>query len=200
MHQAKTLVTAPGAEPILIADARMYLRLTTDGGSNPEDDLVNALISSARDMAEADLQRKLITQTWDIFYDCFPVSSTGVIEIPLPPLQSVTTLKYTDVDGNEQTLDSGTYTVDTDSQPARIYPSDDNTWPDTDDTLKTVEIRVIVGYGDAGTDVPPKIITAMKLLIGHWFENRQDAVIGSTVSQVPTAYKALIGRNRMLQV
>lgn len=199
-HQAKSLVTAPLVEPLALADMRTFLYLSAPGSpaSNPQDDYVTALILAARKRAESDLQRALITQTWDIFYDCFPPNE--VIPVPLPPLQSVTTIKYFDVDGVEQTLDDSTYLVDTDSQPARIEPTEGNSWPSIQVRANAVTVRIITGYGDASAAVDADILMAMKIAIGHWFENRQEAVVGRTIAEMPFAYKALIQSHRMLQV
>lgn len=199
-HQAKKIVTPPAVEPLTLAQMRTFLYLSTQGspGTNPQDDYVTALILGSRKRAESDLRRALITQTWDIFYDCFPWDD--IIPVPLPPLQSVTTIKYFDVDGTEQTLSDSTYLVDSDSQPARITPTEGNSWPSIQVRTNAVTVRIVTGYGDASTDVPGDILTALKIALGHWFENRQEAVVGRTIAEMPFAYQALIQSHRMLQV
>lgn len=199
-YQAKKIVTVPAAEPLALAEMRTFLYLSAVGSpaSNPQDDYVTALILAARKRAESDLQRALISQTWDIFYDCFP--NNEIIPVPLPPLQSVTTIKYFDPSGTEQTLSDSTYLVDANSQPARITPTEGNSWPSIQVRTNAVTVRIVTGYGDASTDVPADILMAMKIAVGHWFENRQEVVVGATASEVPFAYKALIQSHRMLQV
>lgn len=44
------------------------------------------------------------------------------------------------------------------------------------------------------------ITTAMLLLIGHWFENREAVVIGSTPSELPMAVQALISPYRHFHI
>ena len=44
------------------------------------------------------------------------------------------------------------------------------------------------------------LTTAMLLLIGHWFENREAVVIGSITAELPMAVEALIGPYRHYQI
>lgn len=53
---------APAAEPVTLAEAKLYLRV--DG--NEEDRLINDLIQSARQQIEQWLRRSLVTQGWKL--------------------------------------------------------------------------------------------------------------------------------------
>jgi hypothetical protein len=44
--------------------------------------------------------------------------------------------------------------------------------------------------------VPAAIKAAMKLAIGHWYENRESVVVGVTAMTLPMAFDALIGPYR----
>lgn len=44
------------------------------------------------------------------------------------------------------------------------------------------------------------LTTAMLLLIGHWFENREAVVIGTIVAELPMAVEALIAPYRHYQI
>ncbi|SDO72583.1 Phage gp6-like head-tail connector protein [Halomonas shengliensis] len=44
------------------------------------------------------------------------------------------------------------------------------------------------------------LTTAMLLLIGHWFENREAVVIGTITSELPLAVEALIAPYRHYQI
>jgi len=56
-----------------------------DASTVVEDDLINALIATARQYAEDFQNRAYISQTWELWLDKFP--DKNYIEIPLPPLQ-----------------------------------------------------------------------------------------------------------------
>lgn len=52
-----------------------------------------------------------------------------------------------------------------------------------------------IGHPDFG-EVPEKIIAAMKLLVGHWYEHREE-IIGTILKPVPLAAAALLQQNRI---
>lgn len=193
------LITAPTVEPLSLVEARLHLRLDASGSpeTHPDDALVSSLIKAARqhiDGKDGWLNRALITQTWELVMDKFP---SNEIRIPLPPLQSVTSIKYDDVDGVEQTIDSSDYIVDSDSEPGWIVPVSDTPWPSTMDTIKAVRIRFVAGYGDEGADVPEPIRAGMLLMIGTWYENRQSVIVGTGATELPMAVDALLATYRV---
>lgn len=166
---ALTLVTAPAAEPLTLAEAKDQLRVD----HSVEDDLITALIVAARQKAETITRRAFVTQTWDLTLDKFPVWCNGPIEVPLGQLQSVDSFTFIDADGTTQTLDDALYKVDTVSEPGRIVPVYGQSWPVTRCEINAVTIRFTAGYGEAGV-VPQIIKQAMLLMICFWYENRED--------------------------
>ena len=40
--------------------------------------------------------------------------------------------------------------------------------------------------------IPGKVLAAIKLLCGHWYENREDVVVGVTTSKVKRAVESLL--------
>jgi len=162
------LITAPAVEPVDLTLAKAHCRVT----NSAEDTLLTHYIEAARltvDGRAGVLGRALITQTWELVLDCFP---SEFIRLPLPPLQSVTSIKYLDPDGVEQTLDSARYLVDNASQPGGVVVDADG-WPATDDTANAVRIRFVAGYGATAASVPAPIRSAILLTVGDLYENRQ---------------------------
>ena len=114
--------------------------------------------------------------------DEFPADQ---ICLPLPPVQSVTSITYTDATGSSATWDSSKYTFSASREPARIMPAYNENFPtDVREQPDAVTVRFVAGYGDAATDVPDQIKHAMLLLISHWFENREDVVVGTNMIQI----------------
>lgn len=188
----KTLITAPATEPLVVEEVRNHLRVD----DNDEDLLIEGLITAVRENVEAYLRRPLITQTWDLYLDSWPASSR--IKLPLPPLQSVTHVKYTDIDDVEETLSSDDYHVDTVSTPGEIVLRYGESWPTA--TLRTsnpIVVRFVCGYGDA-SDVPQSIKQAMLLIIGHHFENRE-ITAPITINKVPESADSLLWMKRYME-
>lgn len=182
------------AEPILWDEAQLYLRLD----SEIEKTTVEALIVAARNVVEEETQRQLITATWALTLDAFP-SNTCPIELPRPPLISLSSITYIDEDGASQTLAASGYQSDLLSHPGRLLPAVDEVWPDTQaDRMNTVTITYTAGYGAAGSAVPRPLRQAMLLLISHWFEHREAVVVGTGTSELPLAVKMLIAPFRVM--
>ncbi len=148
--------------------------------NDTDDPYVQTLIKTARQWAEDANGRKLISQTWYYYMDQFPAGNT--IMLPFPPLQSVSSIKYYDVDSTEATFSSDDYEVDAISEPARIVLGYSQSWPST--TLRTANgvcIEFVCGFGDAASSVPTPIIQAMKLLMAHWYEHRESVTVGAGI-------------------
>lgn len=188
---ALTLITAPSVEPVTTAEAKAQVRVDI----NDDDTLIAAQIVAARIKAEGFLRRALVTQTWELVMDAFP--GDRALEIPLPPLQSVTSIKYTDSNGNESTFSSGDYIVDTDSSPGRVVLKLDASWPgDTLQAANGVRVRFVAGYGNAGSDVPQHMRQAILLMIGHWYENREETVATGNIRTIPLGAESLLWQDR----
>lgn len=163
------LITAPSANPIDSSTVKLHLRVI----GTSEDLLIDLYTLAAVSALDGDtgiLGRCLMTQTWDYALDNFP---SDEIKIPLPPLQSVTSIKYLDETGSEQTLDSSRYFVDSSSVPGWVVVDADG-WPTTYDTANAVTIRFVAGYTSAA-NVPASLKAALLLHIGDLFENRQNS-------------------------
>jgi uncharacterized phiE125 gp8 family phage protein len=183
---------APAIEPVTLSEVKAHLRVDhTD-----EDTLIGALIPAARQLAEQYSRRAFITRTLDAVLDCWP--GDDEISLPYPPLIGITSITYTDTDGNPGTMASGDYYVDAVSQPGRVILADGAAWPDA--TLRTragITVRYTAGYG-AAADVPQIYKAAILLLIGHLFENREAVTVGAglTATPLPLAVEALLMTDR----
>jgi len=162
-----SLYAAPGTEPVSLAEAKAHLRVThTD-----EDSLIAELIAAARQWFEEQTYRALVTQTWDLKLDEFP-RGEDPIRLPRAPLQSVTSITYTDTVGATQTLAAAAYVVSATRQPGVIRPAYGYVWPEAQDKPDAVTVRFVAGYGAAAA-VPAQIKAAIKLLIGQLYEFRE---------------------------
>lgn len=175
-----TLTTAPATEPLTLADAKLQTHV--DGTA--EDDLITSFIASARSEAETRTGRALITQTWTLYLDHFPES--GEIDLPRPPLQSVTSVQYIDTDGVLTTLATSEYTVDTSGELGRVHLAYDKSWPDVRIERNAVRVEYVAGYG-AASDVPEDIRSWCRLRVGDLYAHREGSVTGTVVARHPFA-------------
>ena len=185
------LTVAPAEEPLTLTEAKAHLRID----HADEDTGIEALITLARRKIEHDALVQLVTATWNLYRDHFPTwhfqHSLRVIEITKPPLQQVNSVQYYDVDAALQTFDAANYYVDAISRPGRITLKNGQVWPTVEwDRPHAVIVNFDAGYGTAA-DVPEEAKHAMRLLVGHWYENREAAAAGS-VREIEFSYESLL--------
>jgi uncharacterized phiE125 gp8 family phage protein len=190
------IATAPAVEPITLTEAKAQCRVDiTD-----DDALITALIVAARTLVEQFLGRALCTQTWDLYLDAFPAGDT--LSLPLPPLATVSYVKYTPAStGIASTFAAASYTVDAISTPGRLRLNSGYSWPsDTLVVVNGVNVRFVAGYGAAAA-APAGIVQAIKLLVGHWYENREAIVsTGAMPKEIPFGIAALLWPERVVPV
>ena len=177
-------VTPPAVEPLTLAETKLHLRVEFI----KDDGLINGLIAAARQGFEGETGRQLITSTYTGFLDRFPRHSLERIHIAQPPLVSVTSVKYLDSSGVQQTWSNTLYTVKAFSGPKAVrgvlFPNFDQTYPITRSIPNAVEILFVAGYGVAAA-VPNDIKQSLLAVIGTLYENRETVVVGAGVSRVP---------------
>ncbi|MBL6853133.1 MAG: phage head-tail connector protein [Alphaproteobacteria bacterium] len=183
-----TLNTPPAAEPVTLAEAKLHLRVdTTD-----DDTLITRLIAATRARAEWHTGRAFVTQGWTLHLDAWPLD--GVIELPLPPLQSVTSIVTTARDDTTTTLDPGLTIVDTASAPARIALAENTAPPTNLRAINGIAVTFTAGYGDAST-VPAPIKEAILDLTAAMYTNR-----GDLPEELPFDALALLAPYRILKI
>lgn len=170
------------AEPVSLSMAKLHLRVSGDD----EDDLISSIITASREWCEAFQNRAFASQTLTVYMDNLP----DTIELPRLPIKTVTSIKYLDLNGVQQTLSGSLYQVDAVS--GRITPAYSESWPSVRKTLNAVEIAYEAGY----VTVPKSVIHAMLLLIGHLYENRELVTVGVTSSEMPFAVQSLLSPHR----
>jgi uncharacterized phiE125 gp8 family phage protein len=202
---ALTIVTPPASLAALMLDSIVdHLNAAIDTGESPSPAVsdigyIEALTEAAVAMVDGpngSLGRCLLQQVWKQTIDHgFP----AIIELTLPPLQSVDSIKYYDDDGALQTLSSSLYRVTgLDSWLAEIAPAYGETWPTVRNQLATIEITFTAGYGDELADVPSAIVHAIRQLVAHWYLNRS-AVERTQFAEIPFGVRSLLAPYRIFR-
>ncbi len=167
--ESLSVVTAAATEPLTAQEVyEQFLELPCPDAAQKA--MITRLIPTARDVVEHAIERRLVTQTLLWKFDAFPTGRT-TIDVPVPPLQAVNSIKYYDEDNVLQTYSSSNYEVDTEGHPGRVQPTEDEEWPDTEPRIEAVEVNFDCGYG-AASAVPEVLKTAIGLLVVQYFENR----------------------------
>ncbi len=163
---ALKLITAASTLAVSLDEAKLHLKLET----SVEDALITSDILSAAEAAEQITGRAIMPQTYELTLDAFP----DALELTRVPVASVTSLKYFDATGTEQTLSNTLYTLDSadDAGFAYVVPVYAGSWPSTRDQINAVALRYVAGYADAAS-VPESIKAWIKLMIGAMYESRQ---------------------------
>lgn len=186
------LKTGPATTAISLAEAKAFLRVDSD--YDDDDAYITSLIGVATNVVEQFTRRRLITQTYNIYYDEFP----PYMDLQVGNVASVTHVKYYDTDNTLQTLDTSQYDVDIRVKPGRIYQAEDGNFPNTYERANSVEVEFVVG--SAASDVEDAIKQAMYIVIGRYYENRQDVVMGTQVNELPLMVEHLLTPYRLLEL
>lgn len=155
-----TLITPPSIVPVSLLSLRRQLNIADD--DNTHDSRLSAMASDAAEYVERHTRRSMITQTFE-----FTTQWQKCIEIPRPPLHSVTSIKVTGVDGNETTIAAEDYEVITGRFPGVIIMPDDS--PGLRD-FEPVRIRFIAGYGETEDSVPAPMREIIARIVTFYFE------------------------------
>lgn len=188
MRYGLTLLTPPTVEPVTIAEARKHVELPA--GYTKHDDHLARLVKAARQRAEAMTGRQICTATWDLFLDSFDYDEQ-CFYLPKPPLQSVTSITYVDTNGATQTWSSANYTVSVSREPGRVSLAYGVAYPSIRFQSDAVRVRYVAGYGVAAA-VPDALKEAILLMVGHWFDHREDVIVGTITSEMPNAARDLL--------
>jgi uncharacterized phiE125 gp8 family phage protein len=182
------LITPPAIEPVTLEEAKAHLKVDTAY----DDALITALIAAARARAEWHTGRAFVTQSWVLWLDGWPHGNC--VEIPLPPLQAVTSLTTYASDDAATVLDASLFQVDIASSPARVTLKSPAVIANTR-KLNAVAIAFTAGYGDAASDVPQAIRTAILEMIAELYTNR-----GDLESDPPAIAQAMLAPYRVLKL
>jgi len=177
-----------GETIIGVADLKMHLRVT----HSQEDTLITSLRSAAIAYVEKHCNIKLGSYTARGYLPAFVNSF-----IPIGPVTAISEVKYQTTAGKDYTSDLTTlaaanWYTDTISSPARIAFRD---YPTTYEyALSPVVVTFTAGY----TYCPEPVKQAIRLLVAHMYENRQEEVTGTITTRLKFGLDALLNQYRVI--
>jgi uncharacterized phiE125 gp8 family phage protein len=183
--------TVEPANPALdIEQVREHLRIFDN---SMDGYLRDVLIPAATGAAELATHRQLATATYELVVDRFPCYGVPIY-VPVPPLQSVA-IAYSDAAGDGQTWSGASYVVQTEKEPAEIWPAYGEIWPVTRREPGAVRLTFDAGYGDSYASIPPLLRSGMLLVCGHLWMNRATVVVGEgSAVEIPMASREIFSR------
>lgn len=180
MWYAPKVNSGPSTEPVTLDQAKTQVRV---GASETDFDAdLTRLIGAARAHVESYCGVRLGTQAIEMKCEAF----TDFSRLPVAPVQSVTSIAYTDADGASQTLGTGVYELRIDGLNSSIILKNEQSWPEIQ-SGSLITVTVSAGYAT----VPAEIIDAMLLYIAQRFDNRSN-----DKQENWTAFDALLSNHR----
>lgn len=191
------LVTPPAVEPVTLTEAKLHLRLAVTEADavlyTAEDAKITGLIIAAREYVETFTRRAIITQTWDAVMPCFP--DGYYLPLPMPDLQTVTSISYFDSAGDAATFTGFTVSLARNSIKKNYAAEWPEIYPESE-----ITIRYVCGYGLA-VAVPFSIKAAILLIVGHLHKNTEATVgaYGVEFSNLPLGVESLLAGFRRFE-
>ena len=186
------LVTAPTSEPVQLDTVKSHLNIDDAA----EDSLLESYIAAAREWVERYLDLALITRVLRLNIHQFP--STW-LSLPFPPLGQVSSIKYIDTSGVEQTVSPSIYQVNNLSIPACVVLLSGESWPLTLSGLNRVKVEYEAGFGSDHSAIPKLIQQALLLTIGHYYVQREE-VSFNALREAPQTARDLVSSFRRVKV
>jgi len=191
------LVTPPSILPVTLAEFKEWTDMPA--AATDKDGPLTLALSAA--VGHVDgwtgiLGRALCEQTWRQDFDGL---SLRCMRLPLFPVISITSVKYKDTSGAEQTIDAANYTLQTDDLGSYVQFLSTYTSPSLWTELPRASVTYKAGYANTGTveaplagNVPPPIKQGIVLLARHWFDNPTAVVVGVAAQAMPKGADALL--------
>lgn len=183
------LLSAPTETLVSLSEAKEHLRVDHSN----DDTYITTLINVATDVVEEFTRRKLATQTWNIYFDEFP----PYIDLQLGIVRQIVEVKYYDQSNVLQTLPTSDYDIDLIAKPGRIYEATGKSFPQTYERANAVKVTFEVGNS---AEVPSAFKAAILIIIGRYYENRQDVFVGTQVNEIPSLVENLLTPYRLLEL
>lgn len=181
-----SIITQPAALPVTKQQVKEHLRLALD--DNSEDTLIELMIDAATQAAENETNRSLINRTLRL-----KQYAALKIELPKPPLVSVSSVKLIDEDGVETTLTTDDYSIDDVCLVPEICL-------DSIGSNKYIQVDYVAGYGTAADDVPTPIIKWMLCYINTLYEFREQFISNSLNDLPKTFIDSLLDPYRIVSI
>lgn len=182
---------------VSLADLKKHLVVEHD----EDDGLIGALGAAAYQHLtgiDTPWQRVWIRERWRDFWPDF--SRRPLLR--LAPVIGLYRVTYINAAGAEMMIKPEACRILREAAGVRVVFAGDYALPsDVADRPDAVRIDYEAGYGDESGDVPAPVSHAVKLLVGHWYRNREEVVVSqATPKELPMGVAALMAPFRRIGV
>lgn len=199
------LVTDATAEPVTLADLKIYIGLSTV--TTVEDTLLNSMEKAARHYCENYTKKPCLPQTFQLIVDEWPENDE--FTLPRYPLSTSTAdvvITYLDaVSGNSTTLNSTVYGIDHYAEPPRIFLNDGSEWPSHYTQRNAITVQFIAGCtlttaAPATDNCPEEMETWIKMRVKQMYDNRDIVQHGNITIMANSYVDGLLDAHKMPDV
>ncbi|MAE92977.1 MAG: hypothetical protein CMI67_25945 [Pelagibaca sp.] len=160
---------------------KAHLRVTRDS----ENELIAALRDAAIEYVERFCGLKLGPQTgltWRA--ERLPQSSSVGVDLAVRPIAEISSIVWRDAGGASVTGDASDLRV---TEAGVLRPAIGKVWP----SGIAGDVVVTFSAGYASGEAPPSLLSAVKLMLGHLFMNREAVVSTGVAGEVPFGVAAM---------
>lgn len=144
----------------------VYEHLRTSGAPD-DDNILRSYARAAVEDFELHTGQSVYNQTRTMYVDGWYKTT----DLKTAPVKSVTSIKYHDINGTLQTLDSSSYFTSLNRYVPAIVMKPDFEYPELEDgNPLPVQIELSCGYDDI--DIPELILTSLMFYTGILYDNR----------------------------
>ncbi len=172
---------------ITLTELKEHLRIEAD--VSDEDPLLDSYLSAAvqhvQDVIGTYLSEVSLVATLSGF--------STAIYLPYSPVSSVASITYFDADNQQQTLAASVYNTEIGGrETSKVSLAYGQQWPSTYPRPDAVSISYTAGYAVA----PMPIRQAVLMTAGHFYENREETIVGVQAYELPLAASRLLSSYR----
>lgn len=156
------VTVAPATEPVSLAEAKTHCKV--DGGDS--DSELATMVSTARTLVEEYTGTKLVSQT--VVMRCS--SFCDLLDLPVAPVVSISSITYLDSSGVSQTLSTDVYEGVLIGLEPHIRLKVNQSWPSVRCASDAITVTVVAGYAS----MPSPVKSAMMLTISELYDKRSE--------------------------
>lgn len=173
-------------EPVTVEELASHLRINT----SDEQSELEAYITVARQMFELHTDGRVCLPT---LFEQYLTDWPDVIRLHRGPVVELTSVEYYDTDDDLQTL--ADCQLDDSSTPGLVYLSTFSYPALSAQRPRPIVVSFTAGYSSIST-VPTDIKLAIKLLAGHYYNNRE-ATLTDDLKDLPFGFQAVANKYKL---